>query len=428
MNRTMVGLLASGFLAVGAGAGAGELGGVTMHGFLSTGYVRTTENELFFARTTEGTFEFTDAAISFSTEPVPRLRIGAQLFAQDLGSGGNHRVLVDWAVGDYRVRDWFGARGGKLKFPLGLYGTLRDADIGRPEIFQPEAVYSDLLKDLVRSFDGAAVYGSVQAGGAGYVDYEVFGGAVDADESVAGERLAEVGLPSLTAALAAAGLQQPRASAEPLDATMEHMWGGALEYRPPVQGLRLRFSGWTHDSNLASRASVTGYLGPLPATFLIDTSTDIKHHYWVFASAEYQRGGLRVSAEQAWQKLTQTTTISGLPSGPVASAPQVTRPVGWYVQVAQRLDDKLQLSAYYSRYYSDGDDKDGSDLVATGSEAFRRWDKDLGLTARLDLAGHFLLKAEFHTVDGAARLGFPENAEGLAQNWKLFAVKGTFHF
>lgn len=426
MMRTFVGLLALTLVTTAGAASAEELGGVTLHGFISGGYVKTTDNELYFARTTDGTFEFTDAALSFSSEPTPRLRIGAQLFAQDLGSQGNHRVIIDWAVGDYRVRDWFGVRGGKLKFPLGLYGTLRDADIGRPEIFQPEAIYSDLLKDLVRSFDGAAVYGSVRAGDAGYLDYEVFGGAVDADESAVAQRLSQNGLPTFTSALTAAGLRQARGSAEPVDATMKHMYGGALEYRPPVQGLRLRFSGWTHESTLASRATVTGFLGPLPATFVLDTNTDISHDYWVVASAEYQRGGLRVNAEQAWQKLTTVTTVTGLPTGTTPPSTSVTHPVGWYVQVAQRFAEKLQVSAYYSRYYEDSDD--GSDLVRGGAEDFERWDKDLALTARVDLASHFLFKVEFHAIDGAARLGVIENPQGLTQKWNLFAVKGTVHF
>ncbi|HET9314206.1 MAG TPA: hypothetical protein VFQ51_01405 [Vicinamibacteria bacterium] len=426
MMRIFVGLLAVTVVAAGGAAGAQELGGVTLHGFLSAGYVRTTENDLYFARTTEGTFEFNDAALSFSTEPIARLRIGAQLYAQDLGSYGNHRVIIDWAVGDYRVRDWFGVRAGKLKFPLGLYGTMRDADIGRPEIFQPEAVYSDLLKDLVRSFDGAAVYGSVEAGGAGYLDYEAFGGAVDADETAVAQRLARNSLPTFTSALTAAGLRQARGSAEPVDATMKHMYGGALEYRPPVRGLRLRFSGWTHESRLDSRAAVTGFLGPLPATFVLDTHTDITHDYWLFASAEYQRGGLRVSAEQAWQKLSTVSTVTGLPTGPMSPSVSVTHPSGWYVQVAQRLNDKVQLSAYYSRYFEDSDD--GTDIVRGNAEAFDRWDKDLAFTARLDLGGHFLLKAEFHAIDGTNRLSAVENPQGLVQDWNMFALRGTFHF
>ena len=426
--RTFVGLATAGLLAAALPAAAEERGGLTVHGFISQGYVKTTENELFFARTTPGTFEVTEAALSFSSEPLPRLRIGAQLFGQDLGSQGNHRVIVDWAVGDYRAHDWFGVRGGKLKFPLGLYGTLRDADIARPEIFQPEAIYSDLLKDLTRSFDGAAVYGSVKAGGAGYLDYELFAGTVDANQSAAAQRLAQSGLPAFTAALTAAGLRQARATSEPREVSMRHMWGGALEYRPPVQGLRLRVSGWTHDSNLSSRATITGFLGPLPATFLLDTSNDVSHQYWVVASAEYQRGGLRVSAEHAWQKLTTSTTVDGLPTGPTPPSVTVSRPAGWYLQVAQRFDERLQLSAYYSRYYTDRDDKEGRLLVATGSQPFGRWDKDFAMTARLDLASHFLLKAEFHAVDGGARLGVTENPQGLTQKWKVLTAKGTVHF
>lgn len=427
MMRTFVGLAAAGLLAAALPAAAEELGGVTLHGFISQGYIKTTENELFFANTTKGTFEVTEAALSFTSEPLPRLRIGAQLYGQELGSFGNHRVIVDWAVGDYRLRDWLGVRAGKLKFPLGLYGTLRDADLARPEIFQPEAIYSDLLKDLTRSFEGGALYGSLQAGKAGSVDYEVFGGTVDADQSAAAYRLAQSGVPNFTTALTRAGLRDARPSAVPLDATMHHMYGGMLEYRPPVQGLRLRFSGWTHDSTLESRASISGFLGPLPATFVLDTHTDVSHDYWVVASAEFQRGGLRVSAEQAWQKLTTTTTVTGLPTGPTSPSTTVSRPVGWYVQVAQRVDDRVQLSAYYSRYYTDRDDKEGLRLAA-GTPSFQRWDKDLGFTARLDLASHFLMKAEFHAVDGSARLGVTENPQGLTQKWKVLSAKGTFHF
>jgi hypothetical protein len=410
-------------------AGAEELAGLTWHGFLSQGYVKTTDNNLYFAHTTRGTFEITEAALSFSTEPVSRLRIGAQLFAQDLGSEGNHRVIVDWAVGDYRVRDWFGVRGGKLKMPLGLYGTLRDADLGRPEIFQPESIYSDLLKNLVRSFDGVAVYGSVPLGSAGYFDYEAFGGNVDAGEkSTAAQRLADGAATAIAQGLAAGGLQRVRVSSEQVAGTMKHMYGGALEYRPPVQGLRLRFSGWKHDSELDSRTTVSGFLGPLPATFVIDVNSDVAHEAWVVASAEYQRGGLRVSAEHSWERIRTTVALDGLPTGPVAGTPTFSRPAGWYVQVAQRVGERLQLSAYHSRRYNEREDKEGLRLVAAGGEAFERWDKDFAGSARLDLANHFLLKAEVHRIDGAARVAATENPQGLTQTWYLLVAKGTVHF
>jgi hypothetical protein len=404
-------------------AAAEELAGLTLHGFISQGYVRTTKNELYFGHTTDGNFEVNEAALSFSTEPVQKLRIGAQLFAQDLGSLGNHRVIVDWAVGDYRLNDWFGVRGGKLKLPLGLYGTLRDADLGRPEILQPEAIYSDNLKDLVRAFNGASVYGSLRLGGAGYLDYEAFGGAVSTDDTAVGKRVANIPVAAFAAALGSSGLRQVRASAEPLDGTMRHMYGGAVEYRPPVQGLRLRFSGWTHESELDSRTTITGYLGPLPATFLLDSHFEISHKPWVIASAEYQRGGLRVSAERSWESLSVGVTTTGLPTGTVAAPVAKTKPGGWYVQVAQRVDERLQLSAYYSRYFGNRDVEDRS-----GPTAYTGWDKDFAASARLDLASHFLLKAEFHRIDGGTRASVIENPQGVAQKWNLFAAKGTVHF
>lgn len=404
-------------------AGAEEIAGLTMHGFISQGYVRTSKNQLYFGHSTDGNFEVNEAALSFSTEPVSRLRIGAQLFAQDIGSFGNHRVIVDWAVGDYRFNDWVGVRGGKLKLPLGLYGTLRDADLGRPEIYQPQAVYSEDLKDLVRAFNGASVYGTVPVGAAGYLDYEVFGGAVSTDEAVISQRIASIPVSAFAAGLASSGLRQVRATAEPRDGTMRHMYGGALEYRPPVEGLRLRFSGWTHDSELESRTTVTGFFGAAPATFLLDSHFDVKHEPWVIASAEYQRGGLRISAEKAWQSLFVQVTTTGLPTGTVVAPAAETKPGGWYVQAAQRVGDRLQISAYYSRYFGNREIEDRS-----GPTAYTGWDKDFAATARLDLAGHFLLKAEFHRIDGGSRVAAYDNPQGVARKWNLFAAKGTVHF
>ena len=72
-------LLLGAVAAAAVPAGAEEIAGLTVHGFISQGYIRTTENELYFGHTTDGNFEFNEAALSFSTEPIPRLRIGMQL-------------------------------------------------------------------------------------------------------------------------------------------------------------------------------------------------------------------------------------------------------------------------------------------------------------------------------------------------------------
>src|SRR5262245_6462658 len=134
----LVGVLAvAGLVLVASTASGQDASGIAIHGFASQGYLHSSDNRLFSAPTDQGTFAFTDEAVNVTWQGSPRLRIGAQIFARDLGSQGNHRPTFDWALGDYRWRDWLGVRAGRLKLPMGLYSTVIDADAARPEILQP---------------------------------------------------------------------------------------------------------------------------------------------------------------------------------------------------------------------------------------------------------------------------------------------------
>jgi len=72
---------------------------VQIHGFISQGYMISTANN-YMARTEEGTFEFSEAGVNFTTEIVESLRLGLQLFAYNLGDRGNYDVALDWAYLD----------------------------------------------------------------------------------------------------------------------------------------------------------------------------------------------------------------------------------------------------------------------------------------------------------------------------------------
>ncbi len=45
----------------------------------------------------------------------PALRVGIQLHTYQLGDLGGSNIQVDWASGDYRLNDYLGFRGGKVK-------------------------------------------------------------------------------------------------------------------------------------------------------------------------------------------------------------------------------------------------------------------------------------------------------------------------
>ena len=120
-----------------------EFGDVDIHGFVSQGYLQSDENNFIMAQTKEGTFEFNELGINFTTMLLPHLRAGVQLFAKDLGVIGNDQVEIDWAYGDYRWKDWAGIRVGILKIPHGLYSETRDIDALRTCILLPQSVYSN---------------------------------------------------------------------------------------------------------------------------------------------------------------------------------------------------------------------------------------------------------------------------------------------
>ncbi len=416
-------------LAIGAEVRAQEPGPVTIHGFVSQGYLQTSANRLFSTRSDDGTFAFTEEALNFTAQPVPRLRVAAQLFARDLGQQGNHRVIVDWALGDYRFRDWLGVKAGKVKLPIGLYNTLMDADVARPEVMQPPGVYPLSNRDIISAVSGASLYGLLPLGGAGDLEYEVWGGTIDLNDSYIIDRFSRDGavasLPTLSRMLR---LTNANYQVSDVHAEMKHHVGGALEWRPLLPGLRFRVSGFTADTSVDAVTTYTGFAGPSPISLAARSTTRLDQRYLLFLSAEYRRGGLRLAAEHFRAHTTNTTAVTGIP-GP--SSPPTVRdehPFACYGQVAYRFDARWQVSGYYSIAYGDGEDKEGLRFSSRDQPTHRAWHKDGALTVRADVNPHWLVKVEVHSIDGTGSLSPAENPTGAKQRWTLVTAKTTIHF
>ncbi len=416
-------------LAAPARAGAEDFNlNLAIHGLASQGFLQSSDNNFASLNSEEGTFAFTDEALNVTAQPLPGLRVGAQLFARDFGPQGNHQVVMDWALGDYRVADWFGVRAGKVKQPLGLYNTVVDADMARAEILQPAGAYPISNRELTNAFNGADVYGTIAMGRAGSLDYEAWVGTIDLDDAYIVGRFAKEGAASGLNAFRALRLTGLDYQVGSVKATMDHLYGGALEWRTPIDGLRLRASGITAESDFDVATTYTGFQGTIPLSIATRTHTDFEQRYVLYFSGEYQRGALRVAAEHVRAHNKQRGQISGLPF-PVPEIAAEQKPASTYGQVTYRFTERLQASTYYSVSYSDRDDKDGLKEVAAGRPAHHGWSKDLALTGRIDINPHWLFKLEMHFLDGTSGLSTVENAAtGLVKDWKLFAVKTTFYF
>jgi hypothetical protein len=423
-----VSLAAAVLLAAGSGASAQEGSNFTLRGFVSQGYLNSSANRWLDADTDEGTFAYTEAALNFTAQPVPKVRVAAQLFARDLGSQGNNRVVLDWGLGEYRAWDALGIRIGRVKFPVGLYNTLADADVTRPEILQPSGVYPPERRDLTNAIDGGGIFGTIQLGKAGYLEYEALGGTLDLDESYlltrATNSLSVALLPPLSA-LRLSNLSYVVAESE---GRAKYGWGSYVEWHPPVSGLRVRAGLQGASVDFSAVTTYSGFAGSNPVTLNIRSDAHYAVPHQLVLSGEYSRGGLRLTAEHAQLHTEGSTTLIGTPFPAPPATLARNAPVSTYGQAAYRFSERFQASGYYSVSYADRDDKEGLKLVSRGQPAHAGWVKDLAFTGRVDVNAHWLFKAEVHRFDGTYNLSAAENPAGLEEDWTMLVVKTTFHF
>jgi hypothetical protein len=421
-------VLAGVTLAEPLAAGEGDGLGLAWHGFVSQSFLKTNDNVYLGLNSTAGTFAYTEEAINGTINPTAKLRIGIQLIGRDLGPQGNHKITADWALADYHWKDEIGVRAGKIKLPVGLYNTVFDVDVARPDILQPDGIYPQNQHDFRNTFEGVQLYGTVKLGGAGYLDYEAWTGTIDIDEAFVLPRFLSDGALALLPAFAASGISNPSYQVNQTGGRLDTSFGGTLEWRPPVAGLRLKASLAEADAFFNSAVTYSGSFGPAPVSFPVRTSIHIDQRYTLYLSGEYQRAGLRLSAEHLRGDALYTTNIDGLPGQGTITTSFTNQIRATYAQVAYRFTPRLQASAYYSVYYPDAQDKEGRALVLAGQPSHRAWQKDFTVTGRVDIDSHFLVKAELHLIDGTAALSTSDNPGGFQKDWKLFTARATFHF
>ena len=388
-------------LAWAKGSYAVETVGVDIHGFVSQGYMKTSDNNYLAGDTESGSFEFNEFGINFSKDLTDKLRIGLQLLARDIGDIGNDDVTLDWALADYHWKDWAGLRVGKIKLPFGFYNEIRDVDTLRTNILLPQSVYNELLRDNIVAIQGVGVYGEIPANVLGSFSYQAQWGTFSVDKDSGPIKYMENlsgGLFSVT------------------DINVDDAYVGSLQWNTPLEGLRV--GGSIFNLSFKSDIKTVAAFGSAPIGTDLVMDTDDMTFYVL--SAEYTWDNLVLAAEYLNQKAK--SLIQNI-------SPETTQESeGYYVSAAYRFTDWLELGTYYSVYYPDNDDKNGDKLKAQGSPDFGAWQKDLALTTRFDINDYWTIKLEGHRVNGTAQVLASENPDGVDEDWYLFAAKLTFNF
>ena len=366
------------------GTGDGDLA-LDVHGFVSQGALLSTGNN-YLAMSKRGSLEFTEVGINFTTQLTDRLRWGLQLFAHDLGPVSKYSARADWFYLDYRWRDWFGIRAGRVKLPFGLYNETSDIDAARVAILLPQSVYPIVNRDYLLAQTGVEVYGYLDLARAGALEYRLYGGTIYID---------------------------PTTSPGVKSVDVPYVAGGRLLWETPVSGLRVG------GSFQALRLTIFANLDPtMPAAPPVGIGAGI---LLGVASAEFVRKDLVVASEfSEWRATLDSDVLTLFPT-----AKKVTVSERGYVSATYHVTRWLWPGAYYSFFFPD-------EVNATLTGASENMQHDLAATLRFDINQYWLVKLEGHFEHGTAGLDQALNGNvplsALTRNWAVFLAKTTAYF
>jgi len=354
-----------------------DVGETDIHGFISQGYIKSTENN-FFADTKDGTFQFNEMGINFATWATPKLSLGIQFFASDIGDIGNDEITIDWAYADYRFKPFLGVRAGKIKTPIGLYNETRDIDSLRTCIFLPSSFYLETARETMVAIKGLGVYGELPF----YFSYQFLIGTQEIEmDSGLGIMLQQF-VPFFV-------------EIKSFEVDSKH--AGALLFERSNLKLQISYD-YTHISSFADvtiGADVT------------ESESNINVLMMQFAS-EYTFNDLVLSFEYGQHRNEKDTVIY--------------KEVG-YVGGSNRFTDWLELGFYYSWLFTRKDNKSGKGYDLD----YGAWLKDTCVSARFDLNMNWTAKLEGHYFDGIAALLDYHNPE-YERFWYMFAMKLSYLF
>jgi hypothetical protein len=367
------------------------------HGFATEGYADSNDNNYLTMRTSNGgSFAMSDAGVNLSTQLTDHLRVGAQVYARDIGQLGKWHPTLDWAFADYKFKDWFGIRGGKVKTVLGLYNDTQDLESLQTWALLPQAVYPLDLRATNIAHTGGDIYGNISLRRAGSLAYTAYAGLRSFDPWGGYYYFSADG-----------GFNILKISG--------HTEGFDVRWNTTIPGLMIggslnnstinRSGVWTSGPFTGFGYSITDNPERTIAGYL-----DFVHDNWHFAAEFRNLNNIDEISASLFGKSAFPFNAGGEQS---------------FESVAYRVNKHLELGTYYSHNHvatpNAGDPNSGHI-------------NDNAMTARFDLTNHWDLKVEEHFIRGYGGTysadGFytTENPKGYKPNTDLLVIRTGWNF
>lgn len=375
------------------------------HGFASQAYITTSDNDVFGNSDSGGSFGLTEAGLNASMRPLPRLQVSAQVLSRRAGEGNSGMPRLDYGFLDYRVYsqevNQFGIRVGRLKNPFGFYNDTRDVAFTRPGILLPQSIYFDRTRNLGLSSDSVQLYSDTAISSLGTFSTQ-FGVTLP----IVSDKDTESSL--------LAGVRDGHLNRE-----VSYIGRGIFETND--KRLRLGISGIWLNTSYDPRARLNDNMdsGALQFTPII-------------FSGQYNAERWSLTSEYALRHFKYDNNFGSNIPGRLLNNMNFYGE-SYYFQGEYRFTPKWEGIVRYDAYYTDRSDRDGSEFAKhIGGAAHGRFAKDIMVGLRWNVTPQFMLRAEYHHVNGTGWLSKLDNdpvKDGpLSQHWDLYAIQASYRF
>lgn len=366
-----------------------------VHGFIAQGMVNTSGNNFLGASNDDISYDFREIAVNASYRALPQLMFAGQIMSHRAGESDNGDPDFDYAFMDWTALsgEWgrAGIRLGRVKNPYGLYNTTRDVPFTRPSILLPQSIYFERTRKLSVSSDGVNLYAD------SIYDWGMLSAEVVLGYPL-GDKASDVAL---------------------LGNNVRGEFESALTQLYQVK-----------------------YESPTGQYVLATTVVNLQEDYKPAASADLEAGSFRfdpviLSAQynaENWTLTGEYAFRNASYKGFGPGLPNVSKDAeSYYLQGTYRVQPKLEMLVRYDAAFNDRDDRNGNDyaVAKAGRLNFTQYTKDWTLGLRYDVTPAFMLRAEYHNIEGTSILPTLDNPLGVSsyeKNWDMWMLLGSYRF
>lgn len=347
------------------------------HAFASQAAIHSSDNNYFGQSDDSLSTDFRELGLIVGGQPLKDLHLVGQLLSRRAGEVDKTDLQLDYIFANYSLYSGLdgrlGVKAGRLRMPLGFFNETRDVAHTRPSILLPQAVYSDRFRDISFSREGAQLFGSYQQGVSTF-SWDLSYGKLRVQDDDFQEVLGVDTLPGKVDT--------------PFTPVARILWDWDMG--------RVRL-GMTYADFSASyhAASVDMF-----------QDADLSFDYWVF-SAEYNAAD--------WSLISEYSSFNSNLGELVPNVRYSSRGHGYYVQGVYRFSPEWDAFARWDLSYTDDKNRDDH----------RFYTKDFTTGAGWRPSSNWLVRAEWHLIDGTSALSSRENTE-LSRFWQMVLFQVSY--